>query len=122
LKPNSDTGVQVIIHGHAIGEMEATRYHDYKAVAMKAVMESFTRLGAQYAAVLMEGAGSPAEINLRQGDIANMGFAEAADYPVILIADIDKSGVLAHLVGTLELLEPSEKKPRGGICNQQIPW
>ncbi len=109
LKPNSDTGAQVIIHGHPIANMEARLYHGYKAVAMEAVMESFTRLCGIYEAVLVEGAGSPAEINLREGDIANMGFAEAADCPVILIADIDKGGVFAHLVGTLALLSDTEQ-------------
>jgi len=108
LKPNSDTGAQVIIHGRAIGNMEATHYHDYKTTARTAVLESFQRLSQQYAALVVEGAGSPAEINLRQGDIANMGFAEAVDCPVILIADIDRGGVFAHLVGTLALLSPSE--------------
>jgi adenosylcobyric acid synthase len=109
LKPNSDTGAQVIIHGHAIGNMEALEYHAYKNTARAAVLESHRRLCEQYAAVVVEGAGSPAEINLREGDIANMGFAEAVDCPVILIADIDKGGVFAHLVGTLALLSPSEQ-------------
>ena len=115
LKPNSDTGAQVIIHGHAIADMEAGHYHDYKAFAMAAVMESYRRLSEAYEAVLVEGAGSPAEINLRKGDIANMGFAEAADCPVILIADIDKGGVFAHLVGTLDLLSQSEQDRVGGF-------
>ncbi|WP_240945993.1 cobyric acid synthase [Pseudomaricurvus alkylphenolicus] len=110
LKPNSDTGAQVIVHGRAISNMEATTYHDYKRVAMDAVLESHQRLQANYRYVFVEGAGSPAEINLREGDIANMGFAEAVDCPVILIADIDKGGVFAHLVGTLELLSPSEQQ------------
>ena len=113
LKPNSDTGAQVIIHGKAItnnkGTMEATEYHDYKKVAMNAVLESHQRLIQQYQLIVVEGAGSPAEINLREGDIANMGFAEAVDCPVIIIADIDKGGVFAHLVGTLMLLSQSEQ-------------
>ncbi|WP_278956655.1 cobyric acid synthase [Aquipseudomonas alcaligenes] len=109
LKPNSDTGAQVIIQGRAIGNMHAVVYHDYKQVAHAAVLESHSRLAAQYPVVMVEGAGSPAEINLRAGDIANMGFAEAVDCPVLLIADIDKGGVFAHLVGTLELLSPSEQ-------------
>ena len=115
LKPNSDTGAQVIIHGHPIANMEARLYHGYRAVAMQAVMESFARLCGTYEAVLVEGAGSPAEINLREGDIANMGFAEAADCPVILIADIDKGGVFAHLVGTLALLSDSEQARVAGF-------
>lgn len=113
LKPNSDTGAQVIIHGKAIkqnqGTMEASQYHDYKKVAMDAVLESHQRLTEQYQLIVVEGAGSPAEINLREGDIANMGFAEEVDCPVIIIADIDKGGVFAHLVGTLMLLSQSEQ-------------
>ena len=109
LKPNSDTGAQVIIHGRAVANMEAGVYHDYKKVAHQAVLASHTRLSAAYEAIVVEGAGSPAEINLRNGDIANMGFAEAVDCPVVLIADIDRGGVFAHLVGTLELLSASEQ-------------
>ena len=109
LKPSSDTGAQVIVHGHAIDAMQATAFHDYKKVAMTAVLESHERLCQQYSRVVVEGAGSPAEINLRENDIANMGFAEAVDCPVILIADIDRGGVFAHLVGTLDLLSQSEQ-------------
>ncbi len=119
LKPNSDTGAQVIIQGRAIGNMHAVVYHDYKQVAHAAVLESHSRLAAQYPVVMVEGAGSPAEINLRAGDIANMGFAEAVDCPVLLIADIDKGGVFAHLVGTLELLSPSEQaRVKGFVINR----
>ena len=109
LKPNTDTAAQVIIHGKAITEMEAAQYQDYKKVAMDAVLSSHTRLKQQYELILVEGAGSPAEINLREGDIANMGFAEAANCPVIIVADIDKGGVFAQLVGTLMLLSQSEQ-------------
>lgn len=119
LKPNSDTGAQVIVHGRAVTSMNAVAYHDYKRVAMQAVLDSHRRLSARYAVVMVEGAGSPAEINLRAGDIANMGFAEAVDCPVILIADIDKGGVFAHLVGTLELLSPSEQaRVQGFVINR----
>ena len=110
LKPSSDTGAQVIIQGHAISHMDAVKYHDYKKVAMEAVMQSHGRLKEQYQVVVVEGAGSPAEINLRANDIANMGFAEKADCPVIIIADIDKGGVFAHLVGTLDLLSETEQQ------------
>jgi adenosylcobyric acid synthase len=110
LKPNSDTGAQVIIHGKAIGEMEARSYHDYKPTAMAAVLESHARLCEQYDLVVVEGAGSPAEINLRDKDVANMGFAERVDCPVILMADIDRGGVFAHLYGTLALLSDSERQ------------
>jgi len=109
LKPSSDIGAQVIINGKAIGAMQASQYHDYKKVAMQAVIDSHQRLNNHYKHVIVEGAGSPAEINLRDNDIANMGFAEAVDCPVVLIADIDRGGVFAHLVGTLELLSPSEQ-------------
>ncbi len=109
LKPNSDTGAQVIIQGRAISEMEAQAFHDYKVTAMDAVLDSFQRLQSRYHAIVVEGAGSPAEINLRDKDIANMGFAEAVDCPVILVADIDRGGVFAHLVGTLALLSQSEQ-------------
>lgn len=109
LKPNSDTGCQVIIHGQVVGNQEASTYHDYKKTAMQAVLQSYQRLQQQYDCIVVEGAGSPAEINLRANDIANMGFAEAVDCPVILVADIDKGGVFAHLVGTLALLSESEQ-------------
>ena len=110
LKPSSDTGAQVIIHGKVRADMNARDYHQYKTIAMSAVLESHRRLCAQYEAVIVEGAGSPAEINLRERDIANMGFAEAVDCPVILIADIDRGGVFAHIVGTLSCLSDSERK------------
>ena len=109
LKPSSDTDTQVIIHGHAIDAMQAAQFHDYKKVAMDAVLESHQRLKEKYHHIIVEGAGSPAEINLRENDIANMGFAEAVDCPVIIIADIDRGGVFAHLVGTLDLLAQSEQ-------------
>lgn len=119
LKPNSDTGAQVIIHGKALQDMNATTYHRYKTVAMDAVLQSHQRLSSQYDCVLVEGAGSPAEINLRDRDIANMGFAEAVDCPVILVADIDRGGVFAHFVGTLELLSKTEQaRVQGFIINR----
>ncbi|MQA23820.1 cobyric acid synthase [Rugamonas rivuli] len=109
LKPSSDIGAQVIIHGKVRAEMNARDYHQYKTVAMQAVLESHERLLAQYDSVVVEGAGSPAEINLRDRDIANMGFAEKVDCPVILVADIDRGGVFAHIVGTLSCLSESER-------------
>lgn len=119
LKPNSDVGAQVIIQGRAIGNMDAVAYHDYKQQAQAAVLASFARLGEKYERIVVEGAGSPAEINLRHNDIANMGFAEAVDCPVILIADIDKGGVFAHLVGTLALLSDSERaRVQGFVINR----
>ncbi|MBW8811159.1 MAG: cobyric acid synthase, partial [Lysobacter sp.] len=115
LKPNSDTGAQVILHGRAVANMDARGYHDYKRVAMDAVLQSHHRLIESFAAVVVEGAGSPAEINLRANDIANMGYAEAVDCPVLLIADIDRGGVFAHLVGTLALLSDSERARVAGF-------
>ncbi len=115
LKPNTDIGAQVIIHGKALTNMDARSYHDYKPVAMRAVLESYERLRAAYDFVLVEGAGSPAEINLRDKDIANMGFAEAVDCPVWLVGDIDRGGVFAHLYGTLALLTPSERARITGL-------
>lgn len=119
LKPNSDTGAQVIIQGHALTDMEAGAYHGYKQRALEAVLRSHGRLSEHFSVVVAEGAGSPAEINLRENDIANMGFAEAVDCPVILVADIDKGGVFAHLVGTLELLSDSERaRVEGFVINR----
>ena len=109
LKPSTDQRCQVIIHGRAVGEMGAWQYHEFKRRAREAVLTSFHRLRETHEFVVVEGAGSPAEINLREGDIANMGFAEAVDCPVVLIADIDRGGVFAHIVGTLALLAESER-------------
>ncbi len=109
IKPSSDTGAQIIVSGKPLSNMDAQAFHAYKPKALTHVVNAYKRLQARSDIVLVEGAGSPAEINLREGDIANMGFAEAVDCPVIIIADIDKGGVFAHLVGTLDLLSPSEQ-------------
>ncbi len=109
LKPNTDTGAQVILQGRALSNMEAGQYHHYKKQAQAIVLDSIGQLAARYSPIIVEGAGSPAEINLRRGDIANMGFAQAVDCPVILIADIDRGGVFAHLLGTLALLSQAEQ-------------
>ena len=119
LKPNSDTGAQVIVNGRAIGAMDARAYHDYKRIAFDAVLGAHARLVERYDAVIVEGAGSPAEVNLRDRDIANMGYAQAVDCPVLLIADIDRGGVFAHLVGTLAVLSASERaRIRGFVINR----
>ncbi|MBB3887380.1 cobyric acid synthase [Xanthomonas campestris pv. campestris] len=115
LKPNSDTGAQVIVHGHPVATLDAVGYHAYKRTARTAVLASHARLVERFDVLLVEGAGSPAEINLREHDIANMGYAEAVDCAVILIADIDRGGVFAHLVGTLALLSPSERARVAGF-------
>jgi adenosylcobyric acid synthase len=119
LKPNSDTGAQVIIQGRARFNADALAYHEYKPLAMPYVLQSHERLRAAHEVVLVEGAGSPAEVNLRDRDIANMGFAEAVDCPVILVADIDRGGVFAHLDGTLACLSESEQRRiRGFVINR----
>ncbi|WP_196582590.1 cobyric acid synthase [Aliivibrio fischeri] len=119
LKPNTDIGAQVIVQGKAIETMDAWGFHDYKKLAMPYVLESFSYLSNNYECVVIEGAGSPAEINLRENDIANMGFAEAVDVPVIIVADIDRGGVFAHLYGTLALLSESEQaRVKGFVINR----
>ncbi|AJC21509.1 cobyric acid synthase [Pandoraea pulmonicola] len=110
LKPSSDRGAQVIIGGKVVADLDARAYHEYKPRAMAAVLAAYERLRAGYDAVLVEGAGSPAEVNLRARDIANMGFAEAVDAPVLLVADIDRGGVFAQLIGTLACLSESERE------------
>ncbi|MEP6655655.1 MAG: cobyric acid synthase [Betaproteobacteria bacterium] len=110
LKPSSDTHAQVIIHGRVHTDMSARAFHEYKTTAMNAVLESYARLSGKYDVVIVEGAGSPAEINLRDRDIANMGFAEAVDCRVVLIADIDRGGVFAHFLGTLDCLSRGERR------------
>ncbi|WMN65946.1 cobyric acid synthase [Vibrio parahaemolyticus] len=119
IKPNSDTGAQIILQGKALSNMDAASFHDYKKVAMNTVLDSFSKLTKEFDSIMIEGAGSPAEINLRKGDIANMGFAEAADVPVIIVADIDRGGVFAHLYGTLALLSESEQaRVKGFVINR----
>lgn len=115
LKPQSDCGAQVILRGKVHGNMDALDYHAYKAEAMNSVMASWRALSTRFDVVIAEGAGSPAEINLRANDIANMGFAEAADCPVLLVGDIDKGGVFAQLVGTLALISDSEQARTAGF-------
>jgi adenosylcobyric acid synthase len=115
LKPNTDVGAQVIVNGRAVGNMRAAEYHQYKGIAREAVLAAHGRLAARYDVIVTEGAGSPAEINLREGDIANMGFAEAVDCPVILVADIERGGVFAHLVGTVALLSQAEQARIAGF-------
>ena len=119
LKPNSNTGAQVIVLGKAQGNLEAWGYHHKKPSLLPIVLAAHQRLAEQYKVVVVEGAGSPAEINLRQGDIANMGFAEAADCPVVIVADIDRGGVYAHLYGTYECLSETEKaRVQGFVINK----
>ena len=105
LKPSSDTGSQVIVRGIPLGNMAAREYFSYKKKLIPQIMESYRRLEEQYDIIVIEGAGSPAEINLKQDDIVNMGMAKMAGAPVLLAGDIDRGGVFAQLYGTMELLE-----------------
>lgn len=109
LKPESETGSQIIVQGKRFVSAKAREYNALKPKLMQYVLESFNRLKSQFDIVVVEGAGSPAEVNLRKYDIANMGFARAADVPVLLIGDIDRGGVIAQLVGTNVILEPSDR-------------
>lgn len=119
LKPSSDRGAQVIIGGKVVADLDARAYQEYKPRAMAAVLTAYERLRTGYDAVIVEGAGSPAEVNLRARDIANMGFAEAVDAPVLLVADIDRGGVFAQLVGTLACLSDSERaRIKGFVINR----
>ncbi|MBX2878690.1 MAG: cobyric acid synthase [Granulosicoccus sp.] len=119
LKPNSDKGAQVIIQGHAIGNKDAVEYHAFKKEAMHYALDSFRRLAATADVVVIEGAGSPAEINLREHDIANMGFATEIECAVLLVADIDRGGVFAHLTGTVNCLETNEQSLiKGFVINR----
>jgi adenosylcobyric acid synthase len=119
LKPQSATGAQIVVQGRVFGTARAAEYHALKPRLLPRVLESFERLSQAADLVLIEGAGSPAEINLRAGDIANMGFAEAADLPVVLIGDIDRGGVLAQILGTLALLPDAERtRIKGCIINK----
>lgn len=108
LKPESDVGAQVIVQGKRLTTARARDYAALKPQLMGAVLDSFNRLKSAHDLVLVEGAGSPAEVNLRAGDIANMGFARAADVPVILTGDIDRGGVIAQVVGTQAVIDPSD--------------
>ncbi|MEE2699316.1 MAG: cobyric acid synthase [Pseudomonadota bacterium] len=109
LKPQSESGAQIVVQGKVEGTVQARDYHTLKPKLLKKVLESFVITANDADLVLVEGAGSPAEVNLRAGDIANMGFAEAANVPVVLVADIERGGVLANIVGTVNLLGQSER-------------
>ncbi|WP_127077844.1 cobyric acid synthase [Rhodomicrobium lacus] len=119
LKPQSETGAQIVVQGHVWGKAEARDYQSRKAALMPTVLESFARLKGECDLVLVEGAGSPSEVNLRANDIANMGFARAADVPVVLVGDIDRGGVIASLVGTSAVLDAEDAAMiRGFIVNK----
>ena len=115
LKPQSDTGAQVVVQGKVAGNARARDYYDMKAGLLDSVLESFAIVGDGADLVLVEGAGSPAEVNLRDADIANMGFAEAAGVPVILIGDIDRGGVIAQIVGTHAVISDADRAHLAGF-------
>ncbi|MGA7451832.1 MAG: cobyric acid synthase [Rhodoplanes sp.] len=119
LKPQSEVGAQIVVQGRVYGAAKAAEYQTIKPKLMPAVLDSFARLKAEADIVLVEGAGSASEINLRTNDIANMGFARAADAPVVLIGDIDRGGVIASLVGTKTVIDPADAALiRGFVVNK----
>ena len=119
LKPTTDVGSQVIVNGQVQGNMKAMEYYRRKREFVPAVMEAYKALDEEYDIVVIEGAGSPAEINLKQEDIVNMGLAKMVDAPVLLVGDIDRGGVFAQLYGTVALLEPEERaRVKGTIVNK----
>lgn len=119
LKPQSEVGAQVVVHGKIVGNAKAREYYELKPTLLAKVIESFDRIRADADLVLVEGAGSPAEVNLRAADIANMGFAEAANVPVVLIGDIDRGGVIAQIVGTHTVISEEDRLHlKGFIVNK----
>ena len=119
LKPTSDIGSQVIVNGVPIGTMPAKEYFSYKTKLLPEIKSAYEKLAGQHDIIVVEGAGSPAEINLKENDIVNMGLAEFLDAPVLLVGDIDRGGVFAQLAGTLLLLEESEReRVKGLIINK----
>lgn len=116
LKPESEVGSQVIVQGRRVATVKARDYAALKPTLMAPVLDSFQRLRARYDLVIVEGAGSPAEVNLRAGDIANMGFARAAGVPVILVGDIDRGGVIAQIIGTQSVLDGADADMIAGFA------
>ena len=115
LKPSSGLGAQVVVQGHVHGQMEAMEYHDRKQFLVEAVMESYQRLASTYDVLVMEGAGSCCEINLRANDLVNFAMAKRAQAPCVLVADIDRGGVFAQVIGSMHLMTPSERKLTAGF-------
>ncbi len=119
LKPTSDTGSQVILHGEVLGNMSAREYFSCKQTFIPEIKKAYEALEQEYDIIVLEGAGSPAEINLKENDIVNMGMAKLVDAPVLLVGDIDRGGVFAQLIGTMILLEEEEKqRVKGLIINK----
>ncbi|MEM0947153.1 MAG: cobyric acid synthase [Pseudomonadota bacterium] len=115
LKPETDVGAQVVVQGKRLTTVKARDYQTLKPRLLESVLESYEQLKAAHDLILVEGAGSPAEVNLRDGDIANMGFARAADVPVILAGDIDRGGVIAQIVGTQAVIDPADAEMISGF-------
>ena len=115
LKPTSDRKSQVVFLGRVLRDMDAVEYHEYKQQLLPKIKEVYEELGAENDIIVIEGAGSPAEINLNDRDIVNMGMAKLVDAPVILVADIDKGGVFASIYGTIELMPPEDRKRIKGV-------
>ena len=115
LKPTGDMGSQIIVNGEVLGNMSAREYFAYKKKLIPDIMRAFHKLEEEYDIIVIEGAGSPAEINLKENDIVNMGLAKMTDAPVLLVGDIDRGGVFAQLLGTLLLLEEKEKERIKGL-------
>ena len=119
LKPTTDVGSQVIVNGQVVGNMRAMEYYRRKREFLPAVLDAYAGLDREYDVLVIEGAGSPAEINLKQDDFVNMGLAKLVDAPVLLIGDIDRGGVFAQLYGTIALLESDERaRVKGTIINK----
>ena len=119
LKPTTDVGSQVIVNGKVLGNIRAKDYYKRKLEFVPDIMEAYRSLEEEFDVIVLEGAGSPAEINLKQDDIVNMGMAKLADAPVLLVGDIDRGGVFAQLYGTVALLEPDERaRIKGTIVNK----
>ena len=129
LKPTTDMGSQVIVNGAVQGNMRAMEYYRRKPDFIPAVLEAYNSLAAEYDIIVIEGAGSPAEINLKKDDIVNMGLAKLVDAPVLLVGDIDRGGVFAQLYGTVALLEEDERARIKGVveigrasCRERVSW
>src|SRR5947207_3035039 len=120
IKPSSDTGAQIVVLGRVWGQVSAADYHQRRVEELfPIVLDSYRKLAGEYDTILIEGAGSPAEINLKEHDIVNMRMAQAANAACLLVGDIDRGGVFASLLGTMELLEPSERAlVRGFVVNK----
>ena len=119
-KPQTDRGSQVVVHGRPVGMLHASDYRAGRARLMDAVMTSFALLVGEFDLVIVEGAGSPAEVNLRAGDIANMGFARRVEVPVCLVGDIDRGGVIAAVVGTGAVLDAEDRALIAGFLINKL--